>query len=453
MTSSLRVSILCLCLGGLTVQGGVREDFPDFFPKEPDRTLERNGWDLLPTLKKIEREDREGLPPMFNLTRLSRADAEKARALALRFAENLRILERILDAPRLHSNQWRTFKINGEEGFPSLQAATTAHVMLAKAIADAHDGEAAKGVEAGLRVVRFGLRACESEPLLVDLAVCSAIIDIGAGAVAMAAMQGMDSTALRKAAKDLDGCDTAGAAFRQGLKGEARWALLNCDPLLQGGQASKDAIIELAVMGEVVSAMLVGGAEKEKSEPVTAKALREKWKKELPDHVKAALRDAEKVNWRAHTEAQAAEFRALMKADNRSLPAFKASFHPSDTEAEIKGTALEPFFQSKLGGKAETFYMDRVADTSARIRQARAFLLLRAYHLDHGCLPASLDELTPGYWPSVPADPYDGKPLRYDATSRMVWCVGMNLKDEKGANTSEGKDAPDDSALTFPEMK
>jgi hypothetical protein len=102
-------------------------------------------------------------------------------------------------------------------------------------------------------------------------------------------------------------------------------------------------------------------------------------------------------------------------------------------------------------------------------------LLLRAYELDHGRLPTSLGEMIPDYWPSVPEDPFDGKPLRYDAATRRVWCVGENLKDDKGdlasapfpaqwcvgenlkddkgANDYKAKDKPDDVGMTFPVWK
>lgn len=46
----------------------------------------------------------------------------------------------------------------------------------------------------------------------------------------------------------------------------------------------------------------------------------------------------------------------------------------------------------------------------------RFFEVLLSVHLfwqKHGQYPKSLAELTPHYLPSVPKDPFDGKPLRY----------------------------------------
>jgi hypothetical protein len=52
-------------------------------------------------------------------------------------------------------------------------------------------------------------------------------------------------------------------------------------------------------------------------------------------------------------------------------------------------------------------------------------------------LPQSLDALVPGYLPDVPADPFDGKPLRYN--TKALWCTGPDLTDD-GGSLENGKD-------------
>jgi hypothetical protein len=55
-------------------------------------------------------------------------------------------------------------------------------------------------------------------------------------------------------------------------------------------------------------------------------------------------------------------------------------------------------------------------------RGATALILaLRAYHLTHGKLPASLDDLVPDLLGELPMDPYDGLPLGYDPEERCVY--------------------------------
>ncbi len=68
---------------------------------------------------------------------------------------------------------------------------------------------------------------------------------------------------------------------------------------------------------------------------------------------------------------------------------------------------------------------------------ARLRLAARAYELEKGRPPPSLEALVPDYLDAVPADPFDGKPLRYDPARRLVWSVGKDLVDEGAAVTRE----------------
>jgi len=69
----------------------------------------------------------------------------------------------------------------------------------------------------------------------------------------------------------------------------------------------------------------------------------------------------------------------------------------------------------------------------AQDRLAQAGLALRRYYNEHGTLPANLGSLVPKYLAAVPLDPYDGKPLRYDAARRLVYAVGTSLTDNDGS--------------------
>lgn len=57
---------------------------------------------------------------------------------------------------------------------------------------------------------------------------------------------------------------------------------------------------------------------------------------------------------------------------------------------------------------------------------------LRLFEKRTGKLPATLAELVPAYLTAVPRDPYDGKPFRYVPEKRLVYAVGMDLKDSGG---------------------
>jgi len=88
-------------------------------------------------------------------------------------------------------------------------------------------------------------------------------------------------------------------------------------------------------------------------------------------------------------------------------------------------SVLMPFYVTPFR-KAATFHaLQRVAQTA---------VALRLYRRERGHYPERLDELVPKYLPSVPVDPFDGKPLRYKRLGRgfKVWSVGQNMKDEGG---------------------
>lgn len=74
-----------------------------------------------------------------------------------------------------------------------------------------------------------------------------------------------------------------------------------------------------------------------------------------------------------------------------------------------------------------------------RRRMALVAIALARHRLAHGQLPASLDELVPGYLPRKPVDPMDGQSLRYrpnpDGTF-LLYSAGFNGRDDGGVRSS-----------------
>jgi hypothetical protein len=83
--------------------------------------------------------------------------------------------------------------------------------------------------------------------------------------------------------------------------------------------------------------------------------------------------------------------------------------------------------------------VNKVAEASRRVqadqRCALVALAAERYRRDHGRWPASLDQLAPDYLKAVPADPYDGKPLRYQRRPDgvIIYSVGPDREDNGGA--------------------
>jgi hypothetical protein len=81
----------------------------------------------------------------------------------------------------------------------------------------------------------------------------------------------------------------------------------------------------------------------------------------------------------------------------------------------------------------------KVSDAHQRdqafLRCAIVAVAAERYRRQRGAWPAAADELTPGFLKAVPADPYDGKPLRFKRLPDgvMVYSVGPDQEDNGGA--------------------
>ena len=67
----------------------------------------------------------------------------------------------------------------------------------------------------------------------------------------------------------------------------------------------------------------------------------------------------------------------------------------------------------------------------------QAMLGLKAYKTRHGRLSQTLDDLVPEYLKAVPIDAFDGKPIRYDPTKRILYSVGKDGVDGGGLSKEE----------------
>jgi hypothetical protein len=72
--------------------------------------------------------------------------------------------------------------------------------------------------------------------------------------------------------------------------------------------------------------------------------------------------------------------------------------------------------------------------TEAQLQMLIVGLAAKRFQLAHDKLPANLNELVPEFLDAVPADPFDGKPLRYKqtATGAVIYSVGSDGIDDGG---------------------
>ena len=80
---------------------------------------------------------------------------------------------------------------------------------------------------------------------------------------------------------------------------------------------------------------------------------------------------------------------------------------------------------------------------------SRLLLACRAFQIEKGDLPPSLDALVPAYLEKLPLDPYNDAPFHYSKEKGIVYSVGWNLIDD-GGTEEEIKDVCDNVCRTHP---
>jgi len=77
----------------------------------------------------------------------------------------------------------------------------------------------------------------------------------------------------------------------------------------------------------------------------------------------------------------------------------------------------------------------RTSRTDLEFEATGVVCALKSYEFSHGAAPDQLTDLIPDFLPSVPIDPFDGKPLRYRREGKewVLWSVGSDMKDDNAA--------------------
>jgi hypothetical protein len=85
------------------------------------------------------------------------------------------------------------------------------------------------------------------------------------------------------------------------------------------------------------------------------------------------------------------------------------------------------------------------ARNTARLRGMAIVSAVEWYAQEHGVYPETLDALAPGYLPSVPQDPFSGRPFPYfvDANGYTVYAAGGDRTDNDGTPGAPSDDGSD----------
>jgi tetratricopeptide (TPR) repeat protein len=100
----------------------------------------------------------------------------------------------------------------------------------------------------------------------------------------------------------------------------------------------------------------------------------------------------------------------------------------------------QPHAIADLFSPTLSFTFQKVAGYHAFQRLGETAIALRLYRKEHGRYPENLSALVPRYLSSVPADPFDGKSLRYrrEGTGFRLWSIGPDRKDDGGVEGKPG---------------
>lgn len=70
-------------------------------------------------------------------------------------------------------------------------------------------------------------------------------------------------------------------------------------------------------------------------------------------------------------------------------------------------------------------------------------LAMRAYQIETGEIPISLNRLVPKYIFEIPKDPFGGESIRFCPEEKIIWSVGRDLIDEGGSREEHWREMPD----------
>jgi hypothetical protein len=151
--------------------------------------------------------------------------------------------------------------------------------------------------------------------------------------------------------------------------------------------------------------------------------------------------------------------RRLIQASNQDwMTVIGVNHEIASEESRRFSEGWKLFLRPNLGGKiilrhgwsSTRIIISKACAGEALHRMTIVTIALRRHELAHGRLPATLRELVPTYLPEVPLDPFDGQPLRWDATKKWLYSVSENQRDNHGAHDTPEKTHSGNPDLVMP---
>jgi hypothetical protein len=176
---------------------------------------------------------------------------------------------------------------------------------------------------------------------------------------------------------------------------------------------------------------------------------------EITEHPRYAIAETMwRSSWSYADELYTLHSQQIILETLRSMQTNHSQFYKADNDAmtarltalgvnHAQGTFFRMMNIPDFGDVFGDWGFSKTVLKSLRVETARRVVVtaiaLKRFQLQHGQLPEALGELAPTFLPSVPIDPYDGKPLRYQPNpdgTYLLYSVGPDGKDDGGNPTN-----------------
>lgn len=259
-------------------------------------------------------------------------------------------------------------------------------------------GKHTESLEAALQLMRFGSGLGELDGALTHHIVATNILKTGLQLLKTALLNTTNEDLVRRAQEVLGSRDLSSQSLAQALRVE----YLSCK--------NSGALFEHVIMSN-------GGMGSFERAVVTFTT--------LPN--------------RTLTEHRVRTRRLIEALELDWAPACQVSAEISEEVYPQDSSKWDMLLKPNAGGRILLMYdvsrlqsIFRSCAAAALHRMSVLNLALRRHELARGRVPDTLEELAPDFLPSVPMDPFDGKPLRWDPNKKWVYSVGDDLVDDLG---------------------
>lgn len=271
----------------------------------------------------------------------------------------------------------------------------------------AKQGRDKEAMEEALNSAKIGQKIQESQVLLIDYLVGSAMKGVGLETVHRIAVSSkLNSAELSRYAQELGAFYKNEDGLINSFKGEYTMAAGITDALSSG---SKEALEDFVGEGESENQKI---AEQVKNsyyyQPNKTKLL----------FAELARENIKSVN-QPCGEIKTDEIIPML------APTSSAMLY---VEENAVGKILHDVMAVGLTG-----FSIRKCEEDILVAATQAILAIKAFKNDRGNYPTSLSELVPRYLASVPVDPFDGRALKYSSGKKVVYSVGQDGQDSGGS--------------------